>query len=265
MSVEFKPRNAGDEAWKDWLKNGVALAIRRPFMNLSLSLFFVLALWGLFSLNFYTCLFILLMSPVFGLTMFIRHIYHVDHNEVSRLLDLIPNLRTCARLMALVFIQYVISLGAVYFVKVIFILMEAMKEISPDAISEVNEAVEHSIWETLSIIYLVAIYLWLVYSIIFRAWFLIPLLSLHDIPLRTAWCLNCIGDEMNISACHRVWIVIMICALLLAFIPYSIFIAVPASPIIGAVLYAAYRDVFTGRKDNKPVPVSAGVLRSNTA
>lgn len=91
---------------------------------------------------------------------------------------------------------------------------------------------------------------------LFPGWFFVPLLVCARLPMAEAYVLSRRGERANQEAVFRVSLVAIG---LLALVGLSGgILSLFVLPLLGALQYVSYRDVFLGRRENAPAPVRLG-------
>ena len=260
----FTPRNSPPEAWLAWLADALGLQRRAPWYGAIAACVLLLAAWGLTHAR--SALLPLLVAltcapPV--LALFVIIAARADGRTLG-----FPNrqaalARALSRLAALGVLSWLVFL-------LFFAIAAALVEIAPFLYGsgEIPAIVlpsllsgRHGLWYLAvgSLLFLagpILVYLCRGFCFAAAGWFLVPLLLHQRLTLRDTYALAQQAETVNRSAVVRVRTVCVILAGAVAF--SGGVLGVLALPLIGALQYVSYRDVFLGRTGSNPAAVSPG-------
>lgn len=246
MEHYFGPRYVSIRDVPGWLREAWLLFLRRPATFVALALAYYFLCHAAHSLGLFFLLFALLLCQMFlcvGIVV-------AEAADLSRPVLHKP---TYAMIRNVLWMQLILAcVFAVLFILSLIVGMAIASKLPPVADSLQSELFLALKWMWPGKIAFLSLYFGL---IILALWFLSPLLALHEMGLRASWVMARRAERMNeevlLAASHLPFIVF---SLLMSFYPgISLIVAFALFTLFAPYQYVAYRHVFLGRKQNRPV------------
>ena len=258
MPPTFYPRKVDRKAYKRWFDDAVHLSSRQLFRSTIIAVLFCLPYIALLDQpspeSFLIYLLYCWLCPPCVLTLLVSSSYCADLNErfLTRTMNtqlLLGFIRTGFCYLLVILAVLLISIPIYYFLQAFNTLeptTTAGNELasSPDQAKDLLGFLVFTPGESLGI----SVSLYIFFGAL--TWFLAPLMYLADCPFK-------IGIRMALKALELnpfvLWLSLAATLILNLLNVISGILAIPAVVILGAMMYASFREVFWGRKKSFPV------------
>lgn len=255
------PKETDPDAWIRWLKEALGLLARRPGLVAAWTLGLLVLVFVSHRIAFELLRgFAFFFLAVLGLGVFVRIAALADDSKRRRVRDLVPDNSQCVLAIGVAAILFALLLGFQPSLETLvatfrqtveelgvwspvdtdgFPAREPLRSILLGVILVPGALIGFAALSALAVLLLLG------------QWFLIPMMVLHSPPLPPAMVVSAKAYPLNpvpMAGLSGVLLVGFALVLLTAG-----WLGLVLVPFFGAVLYAAYRDVFMGQAENSPV------------
>jgi hypothetical protein len=254
------PRETEPNAWLRWIREGVGLLLRRPWL---------VAGWSAASLLLFALahgigagpvrVFVFFFLCVLGLTVFIRVAALADESKRKRVSELMPENSHCVLAVGVAAILLALVLGMQGTVESLVSGFRATVEglgvwqpVDARGLAVAEPLRQLLLGPVLVLGGLLGLALLSVVAVLLLLgqWFLLPMMVLHNPPLPPALVVSAKAYPLNPTPMLGLSGVVLI-ALAVTMLSLG-WVGLLLVPVFGAVMYTSYRDVFLSQADNAP-------------